>query len=145
MNRFTLGTRQSTQGPQPVIEVDGAYYPLGTLLPMLQGVSVRRLFDDWEKSLALLEEQAGGTDLEQAAIDSEEVSLLAPILYPDKMFAVGGNYSGHMKEMGLVPEKSALQEPRWSDPEKQSRSRRVRNGSIGNANQGQEEKEILQG
>ncbi len=112
MPRFTLGTRQSTQGPQAVIEVDGGYYPLATLVPRLRGISVRQLFDDWDTSLALLQEQAarirkGGTDVEQALLGVHTVSLLAPILYPDKMLAVGANYSGHLKEMDLEQQKGA--------------------------------------
>jgi 2,4-diketo-3-deoxy-L-fuconate hydrolase len=35
-------------------------------------------------------------------------TLLTPVLYPDGLFAVGANYSGHLREMGLDPQKCSL-------------------------------------
>jgi len=110
MNRFTLGTQQSSGGPEAVLEVNGKFYRLGSLSPEFGRTTVRQLFDTWEDSLARIEWHAdrihgGDTDTEAAQIAPEELRLLAPILYPDKMLAVGANYSGHLKEMGLTPTK----------------------------------------
>lgn len=111
MNRFTVGTAQTNRGAEAVIEVGNRYFALGDLIPIMQDVSMRALFDVWDESFRLLEEQAeciaqGGKFIEAIALP-ETTPLLAPILYPDKMLAVGANYSGHLKEMGLAAQKWA--------------------------------------
>ncbi len=110
MNRFSLANLQAADGPQAAIEVKGNYYPLRELLPSLQNVSTRSLFETWDQSLPLLAQQAERIyqgDKGIRGIPSSDAHLLAPILYPDKMLAVGGNYSGHLREMGMQPKKSA--------------------------------------
>ena len=112
MNRFSVANLQTADGPQAAIEVKGGYYLLRELLPALQGVSTRSLFAAWDEYLPLLANQAdrvyqGDKDTRGMAIEPSAARLLAPILYPDKMIAVGGNYSGHLREMGMEPKKSA--------------------------------------
>ena len=110
MNHFSLANLQAPDGPQAAIEVKGNYYQLRELLPSLQGVSTRSLFATWDQSLPLLVRQAERVyagDKDIRGIPPSAAHLLAPILYPDKMFAVGGNYTGHLREMGMEPKKWA--------------------------------------
>jgi 2-keto-4-pentenoate hydratase/2-oxohepta-3-ene-1,7-dioic acid hydratase in catechol pathway len=59
--------------------------------------------------IALLQELAdslatsGAT--KNAGIPQEAARLLAPVLYPDNLLAVGGNYAGHLKAMNLEVKK----------------------------------------
>src|SRR5260370_9925872 len=111
MNRFSVGNLQAADGPQAAIEVKGNYYPICELLPSLQGVSTRSLFETWNQSLPLLAKQAERVyqgDKDIRGVPPSDAHLLAPILYPDKMLAVGGNYSGHLREMGMGTRKQAL-------------------------------------
>lgn len=110
MHRFSLANLQTTDGPQAAIEVKTSYYPLRELLPSLEGVSTRSLLATWDQSLTSLVKLADGiyrghTDIR--GIPSSAAHLLAPILYPDKMLAIGANYSSHQREMGTEVTKSA--------------------------------------
>lgn len=112
MNRFSVANLQTADGPQAAIEVKGSYYLLRELLPALQDVSTRLLFAAWDEHLTLLTTLAdrvyqGDKDIRGMAIEPSAAHLLAPILYPDKLLAVGGNYSGHLQEMGMEAKKGA--------------------------------------
>lgn len=41
----------------------------------------------------------------EAGLPGGDVTLLTPLLYPDKLLAVGANYAGHLREMGLAAER----------------------------------------
>lgn len=112
MNRFSVANLQTADGPQAAIEVRGSYYLLGELLPALHDVSTRLLFAAWDEYLTVLTTLAdrvyqGDKDIRGMAIEPSAAHLLAPILYPDKLLAVGGNYSGHLQEMGMEAKKWA--------------------------------------
>lgn len=104
MNRFTLATVQSASGPLPALGVDGQYYPLADLQPSLGGATVRSLLESWAASFPVLEKLAGEAAA-ASAVARPEADLLTPILYPNKLMAVGANYSGHLKEMGHAVQK----------------------------------------
>lgn len=60
--------------------------------------TVRDLLDDWDAALPLLAELAedGGSTV------PPDTPLLTPVRYPDTLLAVGANYAGHLREMGLT-------------------------------------------
>ena len=106
MIRFTLATVNLSSGPAAAIGVGEGYYLLSEFMPLLTGVSVKELLEDWQTSFHLLEEIAasvtkGATG--KTFIDSQ--NLLTPMMYPNKLMAVGANYSGHLREMGLEEKK----------------------------------------
>ena len=111
MTTFTLATLQTGDGPKAAIEVEGTYHLLGHLQPLLAQATCKTLLQSWEFALPLLEaladrlRQAGERTSPGAAAGSAH--LLTPVLYPDSLLAVGANYSGHLKEMGLKAEKWA--------------------------------------
>jgi 2-keto-4-pentenoate hydratase/2-oxohepta-3-ene-1,7-dioic acid hydratase in catechol pathway len=57
----------------------------------------------WLQSLA--EQVVAGGDAAAEGISTNVADLLTPVLYPNNLVAVGANYSGHLREMGLKPEK----------------------------------------
>ena len=110
MPMFTLATLRSPGGPQAALGVGDAYYPLHALQPELHS-TVRTLLDDWDTSLPMLEELSehivAGKLGAVSRIEKNMAQLETPVLYPDKLMAVGANYSGHLKEMGLDVKKWA--------------------------------------
>jgi len=65
--------------------------------------------DHWDTSLPLLQGLADRltekTDGPVAPIEASLVQFETPVVYPNKLMAVGANYSGHLKEMGLAVQK----------------------------------------
>ena len=110
MTPFTLATLRSPQKPQAAIGVEGYYYLVNELQPELHS-TVRTLLDHWETSLPMLEELADHIVSGKAGTVSRTnqtmVEFETPVMFPDKLMAVGANYSGHLKEMGLDPKKWA--------------------------------------
>jgi 2,4-didehydro-3-deoxy-L-rhamnonate hydrolase len=111
MTRFTLATLATPDGPKAAIGVKEDYYLLGAVQPLLQDATCKSILQSWERSLPLLEgmadKLASGNKTHPAAIATKTATLLTPVLYPDGLFAVGANYSGHLKEMGLDTKKWA--------------------------------------
>jgi 2,4-didehydro-3-deoxy-L-rhamnonate hydrolase len=111
MTRFTLATLATPEGPKAAIGVKEDYYLLGAVQPLLQDTTCKSILQSWETSLPLLEEMAdklvSGNKTAPADIAAKTATLLTPVLYPDGLFAVGANYSGHLKEMGLDTKKWA--------------------------------------
>src|SRR6202167_5515140 len=105
MTHFTLGTCLTGDGPKAALGIEGQYHLLEDAHPRLAQESCRSLLDKWEEAFLLLEEAAELLSDRGAehghATSGREVHLLAPVLYPDKLLAVGANYSGHVKEVGL--------------------------------------------
>ena len=99
MNGYALATVQTTDGPQPALRLDD-----GRLLvpDRLAGSSVRALLDDWDAAEEVLDEIAAAPGTGRF-LDPDTTTLLTPVRYPDALLAVGANYSGHLKEMGLEP------------------------------------------
>ncbi len=109
MTPFTIATLEAPGGDKAAIGINGSYYLLESIQPLLQSASCKTLLETWDTSLPLLQELADSLVKNGAAkaagIPKEAVHLLAPVLYPDNMVAVGGNYAGHLKAMGLEVKK----------------------------------------
>ena len=103
MQKFTLASLRIGAHPRTALGVEGSFYQLSLLdagldAPMLE------LLRRWPMALQRLAkaaERASGLDA-PPRVDAPEV--LTPVLYPDKLLAVGANYTGHLHEMHL-PEK----------------------------------------
>ncbi len=102
MTVFSLATIEVEAGPASALVIDGRYHLLSTLDPDMGAHDVKALLAAWDvafpklKALSAEAPQGGG----MAA-----ARVLAPVLYPDTLLAVGANYSGHLEEMGLPVEK----------------------------------------
>jgi len=109
MTPFTVATLEAPGGSKAAIGIEGSYYLLENIQPLLQPTSSKTLLETWDTSLPLLQELAdslatsGAT--KTAGIPQEAARLLAPVLYPDNLLAVGGNYAGHLKAMNLEVKK----------------------------------------
>ncbi len=109
MTPFTVATLAAPGGGKAAIGINGSYYLLENIQPLLKLASCKTLLETWDTSLPLLQELAdslatnGATNT--AGIPKEAAHLLAPVLYPDNLVAIGGNYAGHLKAMGLEVKK----------------------------------------
>ena len=110
MSPFTLATLSSSKEPRAAIGVEGNYYLIHELQPELH-CTVRSLLDNWETSLPLLEELADQIIAGKVGIvdriEQNMAEFETPVMFPDNLMAVGANYSGHLKEMGLEAKKWA--------------------------------------
>ena len=109
MTQFTLGTLATPNGPKAAIGLGQTFYLLERVQPLLCAVSCKAILEHWDTSFPMLQLIADKLHADgkshPAAIDAEAASLLTPVIYPDNLIAVGANYSGHLKEMGLNPQK----------------------------------------
>jgi len=109
MPKFTLATLNTPNGQKAAIGVDKQYYLLAEVQPLLHDVTVLQLLQQWDTSFPMLQEFAdsitGGMITHAREINEHDADLLAPVLYPNKLMAVGANYSGHLQEMGLEAKK----------------------------------------
>src|SRR5258708_23977664 len=109
MPTFTVATLEAAGGSKAVIGIEGSYYPLENIQPLLQPTSSKTLLETWDTSLPLLQELADSlatsSATKTAGIPQEAARVLAPVLYPDNLLAVGGNYAGHLKAMNLEVKK----------------------------------------
>lgn len=105
---FRIGDPGDPDGPKAAIRTGGHYHLLGTTQPLLRDATCLSILQSWDAALPLFEELAARL-VEQAtdAVPDEQMPLLTPVMYPDKLMAVGANYAGHLKEMGLAAEKWA--------------------------------------
>ncbi|MBD9472032.1 fumarylacetoacetate hydrolase family protein [Achromobacter sp. ACM01] len=102
---FALTTLDIASRPVACLEIEGRNYPLATCAQVLDqpalDTSVRDLFEDWPRSLALLEQAAA----RRSALDGHEVSgpvrHMAPLQYPGKVLCAGANYHDHLAEMNV--------------------------------------------
>jgi 2-keto-4-pentenoate hydratase/2-oxohepta-3-ene-1,7-dioic acid hydratase in catechol pathway len=104
---FGLATLSS---PRPVaaIEVDDFYWALDDLRNAgldVPALDVKTLLLDWfanfPKLTALAEACVADRRFQALRIPDEQRTLALPLQYPNKLFAVGANYSAHLAEMGL--------------------------------------------
>ena len=102
MTQFSLATIATDGVPAAAVIVEGRCHPVATLDPALAGHDVKALLDAWDTMLPRLEALAAAAP---TAGGKKAPTLLAPVLYPDSLLAVGANYSGHLEEMGLPVEK----------------------------------------
>ncbi len=105
MTPFALATVRTNSGPSVALLVEGQYYTLASLVPDMTRMDMLGLLHDWERVLPRLKMAAVSRGPAAALADPE---LLTPVLYPETLLAVGANYSGHLKEMGLKVEKWAV-------------------------------------
>ncbi len=84
------------------------YHLLGAAQPLLRDATCLSLLQSWDAAFPLLEElTAKLADQADGSLSGQDAQLLTPVMYPDKLMAVGANYSGHLREMGLKAEKWA--------------------------------------
>jgi len=103
--KFTLATIHTVHGPQAAVGVRGAYFLLSALSADFRDTSVNNLFQSWDVHFPKLQALASQITAGAEVIALENPKLLTPIQYPEKLLAVGANYSGHLAEMGLKVEK----------------------------------------
>ena len=102
VTQFALATLSTPDGPKAALQTGGRYHRVDAAQPLLRDATCLSLLQAWDASFPLLEELAGKlADQADGSLSSHEVQLLTPVMYPDKLMAVGANYSGHLKEMGL--------------------------------------------
>jgi 2,4-didehydro-3-deoxy-L-rhamnonate hydrolase len=90
--------------PEAALLIEDRCYTLAGLDPDLAGVDTKALLGDWDTMFPRLSKLAEAAPVDTATTQPQ---LLAPVLYPDALLAVGGNYKAHLKEMGLPVEKWA--------------------------------------
>lgn len=94
---------------EPAIVVAGAYHPLSAFSS--QYTSVLAVLADWNNALPFLKDcakQVHANEQSNASTNNTKLTsptVLAPVLYPSKLVAVGANYSSHLAEMSLPVEK----------------------------------------
>ncbi|KAK5060002.1 hypothetical protein LTR84_009886 [Exophiala bonariae] len=121
----TMGKKKQTRS---AIGVNGSYYDLAALLKSTldgqEGLDLDQysttlaIFEEWQNTSPTLSLLAGkiasgevkanpiiSTGNGAASTGVGTPNLLAPIIYPAKLLAVGANYTGHLAEMGLPVEK----------------------------------------
>ena len=59
MTPFTLATLEAPDGGKVAIGINGSYYLLENIQPLLQPASHKTLLETWDTSLRLLQELAG--------------------------------------------------------------------------------------
>jgi 2,4-didehydro-3-deoxy-L-rhamnonate hydrolase len=111
LQKFTLATLRTPTMPRAAIGVGDRYYLLSMLQTLLADTTILEVLQQWESAFPLLQSLAeqviGDNDAAGEGIPTHIADLLTPVLYPNNLMAVGANYSGHLREMGLKPEKWA--------------------------------------
>ena len=128
MPKFSLATLQTPDGPKAAVVVDARYFILGQVQPVLAGLTCLDLLRSWDSAFPMLQDvvahmQADGP----GEVPAADAHVLTPVLYPDKLMAVGANYSGHLKEMGLKAGEvgfHAVLHPPTQDDARRTRGRR---------------------
>ncbi len=108
MQAFTLATLKTPVGLKAAIGVQNKFYLISDLRPESNS-TVRDLLTSWPTSFSMLEQLAAsiadGAFKNTPTVSKEKTDLATPVIYPDKLMAVGANYTGHLAEMGLPTEK----------------------------------------
>ena len=103
---WTLATLRTPDGAQAAIGLQDRFFLLSELQPLLTDTTTRQILQNWDTSSAFLQELAEKLSKDQKALSKgiprSEANLLTPVINPEGLFAVGANYSGHLKEMGLA-------------------------------------------
>jgi 2-keto-4-pentenoate hydratase/2-oxohepta-3-ene-1,7-dioic acid hydratase in catechol pathway len=106
---WSLATMEADGNAVACIEADGRFHALEPSLKRVGhpgAASVIGLFDDWETSLAALDEAVRRLD---PADTMTPARRLAPLLFPGKILCAGANYYDHLAEMGMPGAKKAEQ------------------------------------
>ncbi|KAF5253105.1 hypothetical protein FANTH_1936 [Fusarium anthophilum] len=108
---FGLATiRNEDNNLEVAVVIDQWVYPLASLDESFHGRILFGLLQDWLSVYSSLQQLASRVVKWEGQIGIHRVQLKdtnfdTPIRYPNKLLAVGANYSGHLKEMGLPAEK----------------------------------------
>ena len=109
MTVWTLATLKTPDGAKSALGINDRYFVLDDLQPLLRRTTSKQILQTWETSFPLLTALVEKVVADEAALASgipaREADLLTPVLDPEGLFAVGANYSGHLKEMGLDTKK----------------------------------------
>ena len=105
MTSFALASVRTASGPAAALLIEGRYHLLAGLAPDMTGIDTLGVLRDWKGMFPRLRSIAGSAGSSTALINPEP---LAPVLNPEMLLAVGANYSGHLREMGLKVEKWAV-------------------------------------
>ena len=96
MERFTLATLQTSDGPKAAMGINGIFHLLGPLEPRLADVSCKSILQRWDASFPLLQGLADQIAVDavtqQRGMDGRSATVLTPVLYPDSLLAIGANY-----------------------------------------------------
>jgi 2-keto-4-pentenoate hydratase/2-oxohepta-3-ene-1,7-dioic acid hydratase in catechol pathway len=110
MTVWTLATLRTLGGPKAAIGINGKLFVLEALEPLLTEISTKEMLQSWEAFFPRLDELANRVanhnELIASGILTSDADLLTPTVYPDGLFAIGGNYSGHLKAMGMTVTKT---------------------------------------
>jgi 2,4-didehydro-3-deoxy-L-rhamnonate hydrolase len=98
---FALGTFSGGEGSFPGLIRDGHVVDLRTLLG--PRVTTLTLLQDWDRSLARLEEIAAGPFA--AARPLDELRPLAPVDPPGQILCAGANYRRHVEQMHFAAQR----------------------------------------
>src|SRR5260370_2597385 len=83
---FTVATLKAPCSGKAAIGINGSYYLLENIQPLLRPASCKTLLETWDTSLPLLQELADSLAKNGAAkiagIPKEAAHLLSPALYP---------------------------------------------------------------
>src|SRR5260370_8040884 len=105
MTPFTIATLEAPGGDKAAIGINGSYYLLESIQPLLQSASCKTLLETWDTSLPLLQELADSLVKNGAAktagIPKEPARLLPPVLYPHTLLPFGDHYPGHRNAICL--------------------------------------------
>jgi 2-keto-4-pentenoate hydratase/2-oxohepta-3-ene-1,7-dioic acid hydratase in catechol pathway len=102
---FSLATLDIYGAPVAAVGVDKAFWPLSQSDDGFFATrpSVKDLLGDWPRAFAALTGFAAGCAAgrvpRQHAIDEDAAPLALAIQYPNKLIAIGANYSDHVAEM----------------------------------------------
>ena len=111
MTVWTLATLKTPEGARAALGIKDRYFPLDSLQPLMRGTTSKQILQTWETSFPLLDALVARVVADDAifahGVPAREADLLTPVLDPEGLFAVGANYSGHLKEMGLATKKWA--------------------------------------
>ena len=111
MPPFTLATVQTGTNYEPAICVSDNLYLLSSLPDLqasLKNKTVKQLLESWTDAFPGLYELAEQISREPPRFSQLSVSdatFDTPVRFPNKLLCVGANYAGHLREMGVPPEK----------------------------------------
>lgn len=112
MASFSLATLKASENAEAVIVVQNKCYQLdeSVRVPGITGrpLTCLDLLRHWDAVLPALNDitaKASKGSLQCHSVVDSTTQFASPIMYPNKLLAVGANYAGHLREMGLPAEK----------------------------------------
>lgn len=97
--------------PKAGVKIGERIYPTETLVSGLRDAgSVLGLLREWDRAHPQLDKSSKSVD-PKAGFAADQVSLLAPILYPGALFCAGANYWDHLEEMAEIAKRTTGKAP----------------------------------